>query len=217
LDNGDDEDDDALLDCSSSNLVRPLMPAMAPGGLAAAIQGDFQILVGGCTAFIAGGGCILTRALDTSAPIFYGEHKKRERRKESLRRELRRISDGMAKLQAMVAARAASGRGGLTGAGARAGAGGGGVAAGGGVAGRGLLPGAKWSEGLISMMKAPPAYAAADGAVHAQPQQERRLADNAAADATGPPRGLFKMSEANIARQAAAALVVQQGAFVVDL
>ena len=211
---GDDIDDDALLDSTTTRMIRPLMPALAPGGLAAAIQGDFQILVGGCTTFVAGGGCIITRALDISAPLFYGEHKKRERRKDSLRRELRRVAEGLAKLHAMVATRAASGRG------ADGGMGMGVVHPGvGGGRGRGHGPVAKWSDGLISMMRAPPE---ASGQPVLQQQGRRKpgpkpkLAANAEAAApteSWPPRGLFKMSEANIARQAAAVLVVQQGAF----
>ena len=65
----------------------------------ATIQGNFQVLVGGCTTFVAGDGCLLSRTVDTSANLFYGEHKKRNHRKEILRQELQRIAGSLAMLQ----------------------------------------------------------------------------------------------------------------------
>ena len=67
------------------------------------IQGNFQILVGGCTTFVAGDGCLLSRTVDTSAHVFYGEHKKRHQRKDILKQELQRIAGGLALLQSYAA------------------------------------------------------------------------------------------------------------------
>ena len=69
----------------------------------ATIQGNFQILVGGCTTFVAGDGCLLSRTVDASANVFYGEHKKRNHRKAILKQELQHIAASLALLQSYAA------------------------------------------------------------------------------------------------------------------
>ena len=59
--------------------------------------------MGGCTTFIAGDGCILSRTVDTGANLFYGEQRSRERRKDMLRQELSRVADNLARLNTAAA------------------------------------------------------------------------------------------------------------------